>query len=180
MFISDLIPPCHCTSMSFTPSRASCRFVVYTMLDHVNKLDSITTSNDVDVVLQTDVRSISVSHWGSDLGLMVLKGLSKLYTSLVWESTVLLAFCSEDILPSDCDFGKADLEKLLPKDGGKTLTAASSSSVATKTSKSIDVLKRSTGELGSNGVSAAMQSLTTSENSITAMEVEDPITGEGA
>ena len=122
-----------------------------------------------------------MSHWGSDLGLMVLKGLSRLYTSLVWESTVLLAFCSEDILPTDCDFGKADLEKLLPKDGGKSSTQASSSSLVSKTSsKSVDVLKRSTGELGSNGVSAAMQSLTTSENSITAMEVEDPVPGEGS
>jgi E3 ubiquitin-protein ligase HUWE1 len=42
---------------------------------------------------QADIRTISVSHWGSELGLAVLAGLSKLYTSLVWESTVLLALC---------------------------------------------------------------------------------------
>ncbi|GIY82204.1 e3 ubiquitin-protein ligase HUWE1 [Caerostris extrusa] len=40
---------------------------------------------------QSDIRTISISHWGSELGLSVLKGLSSLYTSLVWESTVLLA-----------------------------------------------------------------------------------------
>lgn len=127
-------------------------------------------------MFQSDVRSISVSHWGSDLGLLVLQGLSKLYTSLVWESTVLLAFCSEDILPADCDFGKADLEKLLPKDG-KSASTSSSLSLITKLPRpgSIETLKRSSGDVGSNGVSAAMQSLTTSENSVMAMEVEDQV-----
>jgi hypothetical protein len=45
----------------------------------------------------------------------VLNGLSRLYTSLVWESTVLLALCSEDTLPPGCEFGKADMDKLLPQ-----------------------------------------------------------------
>ncbi|KAL3226524.1 hypothetical protein MRX96_004413 [Rhipicephalus microplus] len=36
---------------------------------------------------QSEIRSISMSHWGSELGLGVLRGLSRLYTSLVWEST---------------------------------------------------------------------------------------------
>lgn len=63
---------------------------------------------------QSDIRTISISHWGSELGLSVLKGLSRLYTSLVWESTVLLALCSEDTLPAGCEFGKADMDKLLP------------------------------------------------------------------
>lgn len=47
-----------------------------------------------------------MTHWGSELGLQVLAGLSRLYTSLVWESTVLLALCSEDTLPQDCMFGR--------------------------------------------------------------------------
>ena len=102
-----------------------------------------------------------MSHWGSELGLQVLKGLSSLYTSLVWESTVLLAFCSEDILPSGCVFGKADLDKLIPKE-------------TTKEKKVEDgVLKRSSGEMGSNGVAHAMESLTTSESSATPMETDD-------
>ena len=49
---------------------------------------------------QNDIRHILVSNWGSELGLSVLKGLSKLYTSLVWESNILLALCSEDALPA--------------------------------------------------------------------------------
>ena len=61
---------------------------------------------------QADIRTISVSHWGSELGLAVLAGLSRLYTSLVWESTVLLALCSEDTLPAECQFGRADMERL--------------------------------------------------------------------
>nr|XP_042906094.1 E3 ubiquitin-protein ligase HUWE1 [Parasteatoda tepidariorum] len=66
---------------------------------------------------QSDIRTISISHWGSELGLSVLKGLSSLYTSLVWESTVLLALCSNDTaLAEDCQFGRQQLEKLVPKD----------------------------------------------------------------
>ena len=105
-------------------------------------------------LFQSDIRSISVSHWGSELGLWVLRGLSQLYTSLVWESTVLLALCSEDTLPHGCEFGKVDLDKLLPKDlktsGGKT-------------EDENRPLSRSCGEMGSNGVSAAMETLSTSE-----------------
>ena len=55
---------------------------------------------------QPDIRTISVSHWGSELGLAVLAGLSRLYTSLVWESTVLLALCSEETLPTDCQVSR--------------------------------------------------------------------------
>nr|XP_006822183.1 PREDICTED: E3 ubiquitin-protein ligase HUWE1-like [Saccoglossus kowalevskii] len=64
----------------------------------------------------SDIRSISINHWGSDLGQKVLEGLSRLYSSLVWESTILLALCTPDSLPDTCEFGKADMEKLLPKD----------------------------------------------------------------
>jgi len=46
----------------------------------------------------------------------VLNGLAELYTSLVWESTLLLALCSDDIIPPGCKFGKEDMEKLLPSE----------------------------------------------------------------
>ena len=49
---------------------------------------------------QNEIRNILVNNWGSELGLNVLRGLSKLYTSLVWESNILLALCSEDALPA--------------------------------------------------------------------------------
>ncbi|XP_078001474.1 E3 ubiquitin-protein ligase HUWE1-like [Glandiceps talaboti] len=64
----------------------------------------------------SDIRTISINHWGSDLGQNVLEGLSKLYSSLVWESTILLALCTPDSLPNTSEFGKGDMEKLLPKD----------------------------------------------------------------
>ncbi|XP_060080556.1 E3 ubiquitin-protein ligase HUWE1-like [Ylistrum balloti] len=112
---------------------------------------------------QTDIRTISVNHWGSDLGLKVLEGLSKLYTSLVWESTVLLALCNDDVLPASCEFGKADMEKLLPKDFKSDKDIKEESTTLT----------HSAGELGSNGVSAAMESLSTSESTETPMDVSD-------
>jgi hypothetical protein len=57
-----------------------------------------------------------MTHWGSELGLSVLNGLAELYTSLVWESTLLLALCSDDIIPPGCKFGREDMEKLLPSE----------------------------------------------------------------
>ncbi|KAI1287400.1 E3 ubiquitin-protein ligase HUWE1 [Halotydeus destructor] len=61
---------------------------------------------------QSDMRNLSVTHWGSELGLEVLKRLSKLYTSLVWESTVLLALCSESTSTANWQFGRHQLERL--------------------------------------------------------------------
>ena len=75
---------------------------------------------------QADIRTISVSHWGSELGLQVLGSLSKLYTSRVWESTVLLDLCSEDTLPADSLFGKEDMEKLLPHENPSSPASGSS------------------------------------------------------
>lgn len=39
---------------------------------------------------QTEIRQVSVSQWGSDVGLRVLSGLSSLYKTLMWETTVLI------------------------------------------------------------------------------------------
>ncbi|CAL1528834.1 unnamed protein product [Lymnaea stagnalis] len=123
---------------------------------------------------QTDIRTISVDNWGSDLGLEVLKGLSSLYNSLVWESTVLLALCNEDYLPADCPFGRADLEKLLSKDAhekgenadvgevGKEIKVAEGKATGDKRQE-VGGMTRGTGETGSNGVSVAMETLTTGE-----------------
>lgn len=125
---------------------------------------------------QSDIRTISVSHWGSELGLQVLTGLSRLYCSLVWESTVLLALCTEDMLPADCEFGRADLEKLMPKDLKTDKDDKSSSENGTSTGSSAisaSGLKHSSDEMGSNGVSAALESLTTSENQETPMETNE-------
>ncbi|KAK5639592.1 hypothetical protein RI129_012084 [Pyrocoelia pectoralis] len=61
---------------------------------------------------QSEIRTLSLQHWGSEPGLAVLKNLAELYTSLVWESTLLLALCSDDAIPVDCDFGREDMERL--------------------------------------------------------------------
>ena len=114
-------------------------------------------------VLQIDMRTISVNHWGSELGLKVLAGLSKLYTSLVWESTVLLALCSEDRLPANTEFGRADMSKLLPKDFK-----------AEQESKEEDSMSRASVSPGSNGVSQAMESLSTSDTPIT-MDTDEAV-----
>jgi len=118
---------------------------------------------------QNDIRTISVSHWGSELGLTVLQGLSQLYTSLVWESTVLLALCSEDILPAGCQFGRADMDRIIPNDVReahlKDLTVGSGEGGAHKEEEG------GPHSNGSNGMSAAMESLTTSESVDSPMEV---------
>ncbi|GFQ86462.1 e3 ubiquitin-protein ligase HUWE1 [Trichonephila clavata] len=106
---------------------------------------------------QSDIRTISISHWGSELGLSVLKGLSSLYTSLVWESTVLLALCSSDsALAEDIQFGRQQLEKLIPKES--------------KVEKDEGGFGNNV-ELGSSNVTSAMEALST--NSSSAMDIDD-------
>ncbi|PIK62780.1 putative E3 ubiquitin-protein ligase HUWE1 [Apostichopus japonicus] len=72
-----------------------------TMLYHVCKVG------------QGDVRTISINQWGTDLGQEVLAGLCQLYTSLVWESIVLLSLFTPGSIPENCDLGKQDMKKLL-------------------------------------------------------------------
>ncbi|MEQ2171209.1 hypothetical protein GOODEAATRI_008296 [Goodea atripinnis] len=77
---------------------------------------------------QSEIRAISVNQWGSQLGLSVLNKLSQLYCSLVWESTVLLSLCTPNSLPPGCEFGQADMQKLVPKEekpSGTSTTTAS-------------------------------------------------------
>ncbi|KAG6921591.1 E3 ubiquitin-protein ligase HUWE1, partial [Chelydra serpentina] len=72
---------------------------------------------------QSEIRAISVNQWGSHLGLSVLSKLSQLYCSLVWESTVLLSLCTPNSLPTGCEFGQADMQKLVPKEEKAAPTA---------------------------------------------------------
>ena len=98
-------------------------------------------------------------RWGSDLGLSVLQGLSRLYTSLVWESTVLLALCSADILPPLCPFGRADMDRIIPA-AVRDLQLKQSTAACCE---DLPANEQDGGppSNGSNGVSAAMESLTT-------------------
>lgn len=108
---------------------------------------------------QSDIRTLSINHWGSLVGLPVLKGLSKLYTSLVWESTVLLALCSDETLPQGCQFGRSDLDKLLPAELKSVTEGGPSGSAAGM-------------ELGTNSVAAALQALSTEASPPAAMEID--------
>lgn len=63
---------------------------------------------------QNEIRNLSIQKWGQDnqFGLKLLYKLVQLYTALVWESTLLLALCTDDIIPEGCDFGREDMDKL--------------------------------------------------------------------
>lgn len=63
---------------------------------------------------QSDIRTLSLMKWGQDNnhGMQLLKKLVMLYTGLVWESTLLLALCTDDIIPPGSEFGKDEMEKL--------------------------------------------------------------------
>lgn len=71
------------------------------------------------LMFQSDIRTLSINHWGSKTGLEVLRLLSKLYLNLVWESTVLLALCSGEYQPDLDGFGRSDLDKLIPPSDSK-------------------------------------------------------------
>ncbi|XP_028307789.1 E3 ubiquitin-protein ligase HUWE1 isoform X6 [Gouania willdenowi] len=91
---------------------------------------------------QSEIRAISVNQWGSQLGLSVLNKLSQLYCSLVWESTVLLSLCTPYSLPPGCEFGQADMQKLVPKEekpsGSAAATPASGSRRTESDAVSVD------------------------------------------
>lgn len=116
---------------------------------------------------QADIRTISVSHWGSELGLQVLESLSRLYTSLVWESTVLLALCSEDTTLVDTQFGKADMEKLLPNSGNVTAGDSGSQQGPSSPASGASV------DSGA-GVTSAMEQLTTDSSDSNMMDTTGP------
>lgn len=63
---------------------------------------------------QSDIRTLSLIKWGQDneTGIKLLKKLVMLYTGLVWESTLLLALCTDDIVPPGSEFSKDEMEKL--------------------------------------------------------------------
>lgn len=84
---------------------------------------------------QSEIRNLLIEQWGQNnkYGQKLLYKLVQLYTALVWESTLLLALCTDDIIPSGCDFGKDDLDKL-PKE--KTPNEQNSSTSASTSSSS--------------------------------------------
>lgn len=111
---------------------------------------------------QTEIRNLLIEQWGQNnkYGQKLLHKLVQLYTALVWESTLLLALCTDDIIPVGCDFGKEDLDKL-PKEKTTNEQTASTSSVVTVSSASnIDE-------------SSASNSLTAGQGTTTAASMND-------
>lgn len=108
---------------------------------------------------QSEIRNLAMNHWGSELGLTVLKGLSELYTALIWESTALLALTTEDFIPAGCDFGKEDMDKLIrpePTNEGESSGWSGGAS----------------SDMGSNGMTTAMEALSTDPPPVP-MEVDE-------
>lgn len=99
-YIVMFVHVCRTGQVSLVPGGTGKAVGVFTSVAPINPL------------AQSEIRSISMSHWGSELGLSVLRGLSRLYTSLVWESTVLLALCNDSALPPGCPFGRQQLQRL--------------------------------------------------------------------
>lgn len=65
---------------------------------------------------QNEIRTMSLNKWSQDnFGKKLLQYLVQLYTALVWESTLLLALCTDDI-SAGCNFGKEDIDKMIPSD----------------------------------------------------------------
>nr|XP_057941106.1 E3 ubiquitin-protein ligase HUWE1 isoform X7 [Doryrhamphus excisus] len=116
---------------------------------------------------QSEIRAISVNQWGSQLGLSVLNKLSQLYCSLVWESTVLLSLCTPNSLPPGCEFGQADMQKLLPKEEKPSSSAANTAASGSRRADSEAVpVESSTGGL--------LESMSLDGDSLAPMETDEP------
>jgi len=126
-----------------------------------------------------------VSNWGSKLGLQVLQGLSRLYLSLVWESSVLIALCSDNVLPADCQFGVVDMMRVMSRVDPAKIARPDARDPTSSAGRSVDgdldcLLARTACELGSDGVSAAMESLSTSETVSAASPMDIDLAGASA
>lgn len=114
-----------------------------------------------------------MNHWGSELGLSVLKHLSDLYLALVWESSVLIALCSDSVIPADTGFGQADIQRVMARELKTMKLEKDGASSARMLDGELETLLARS-ELGSSdGVSSAMESLSTSETAASPMETED-------
>ena len=60
--------------------------------------------------IQNDVRTICINHWGEKIE--TLQKLCQLYSSLVWESSVLLVLCTQENVPDSCEPLRKDLQRL--------------------------------------------------------------------
>ncbi|XP_072512411.1 E3 ubiquitin-protein ligase HUWE1 isoform X3 [Salminus brasiliensis] len=124
---------------------------------------------------QSEIRAISVNQWGSQLGLSVLNKLSQLYCSLVWESTVLLSLCTPNSLPPGCEFGQADMQKLVPKEEKISSSAAASGS--RRTGKTLHHAEAETLSVGVDpSAQGLLEGMGLDGDSLAPMETDEPST----
>ena len=63
---------------------------------------------------------LCINQWGFEQGLSVLGKLSKLYSALVWEITLLESASSGEKSPDDCEAIRKDLDRLkVPASGSE-------------------------------------------------------------
>ena len=114
--------------------------------------------------------SLSTSG-GSELGQGVLRHLSHLYISLVWESIVLLALFTPGTLPEGCELGKLEREKLLPKELPKD--AADSTPAAAATAAGTSSKADSGVRTSDDPVMGSGSTLMDVSDALSTMEVDD-------
>ncbi|XP_072102563.1 E3 ubiquitin-protein ligase HUWE1 isoform X5 [Mobula birostris] len=124
---------------------------------------------------QSEIRSISVNQWGSQLGLNVLNKLSQLYCSLVWESTVLLSLCTPNSLPAGCEFGQADMQKLVPKEEKPAATAAPGSAAG---GKRPEAEMEATGSGVETSAQGLLEGISLDGDTLAPMETDEPSTSD--
>ncbi|GCB69809.1 hypothetical protein scyTo_0012493 [Scyliorhinus torazame] len=124
---------------------------------------------------QSEIRSISVNQWGSQLGLNVLNKLSQLYCSLVWESTVLLSLCTPNSLPAGCEFGQADMQKLVPKEDKPANAATPGTSTG---SKRAEAEMDATGSSVESSTQGLLEGISLDGDTLAPMETDEPSTSD--
>jgi len=97
---------------------------------------------------------------------------------------VLIALCSDNVLPADCQFGVVDMMRVMSRVDAKSVVRPDARD-ATSSGRAVDgdldcLLARTACELGSDGVSAAMESLSTSETVSAASPMDIDIAGGSA
>ena len=92
--------------------------------------------------IQNDVRTICINHWGERIE--TLQSLCALYSSLVWESSVLLVLCTQENIPDECEALKKDLQRLseLMENDSESSTSETSRKLSESSRRSSDVSRR--------------------------------------
>ena len=84
-----------------------------------------------------------------------------------------MALCSEDALPAGCEFGKADMDKLLPQNSQNSTQSSSSKANNAETEETFSPSSGTSAD-SSSSVTVAMENLSTDPDLASgAMEVDE-------